>query len=50
MVYKIIDIALLKKAQQGHEESLSILSELTRRDVLAYLNRLTLDPNLAEDL
>ncbi|MBN2181041.1 MAG: sigma-70 family RNA polymerase sigma factor [Sedimentisphaerales bacterium] len=50
MEYKIIDIALLKKARQGHEESLSILSELTRRDVLAYLNRLTLDMNLAEDL
>ena len=50
MENKTIDIALLKKARQGHEESLSILSELTRRDVLAYLNRLTLDLNLAEDL
>ena len=50
MENKTIDIALLKKARQGHVESLSILSELTRRDVLAYLNRLTLDLNLAEDL
>ncbi len=46
----IIDLTLLKKAQQGHKESLSLLSELTRKDILAYLNRLTLDTNLAEDL
>jgi RNA polymerase sigma-70 factor (ECF subfamily) len=50
MENKTIDIVLLKKARQGHEESLSTLSELTRKDVLAYLNRLTLDLNLAEDL
>lgn len=45
-----IDLTLLKKAQQGHEESMSILSELARKDILAYLNRMTLDANLAEDL
>ena len=50
MENKTIDITLLKKAQQGHEQSLSSLSELARRDVLAYLYRLTLDVHAAEDL
>jgi RNA polymerase sigma-70 factor (ECF subfamily) len=50
MRQKIIDITLLKKAQQGHKESLSILSETARQDILAYLYRLTLDSHVAEDL
>jgi len=50
MEKKTIDLALLKKAQQGHKESLSALAELARSDILAYLHRLTLDAHTAEDL
>ena len=50
MEKKTIDLALLKKAQQGHKESLSALAELARSDILAYLHRLTLDAHMAEDL
>jgi RNA polymerase sigma-70 factor (ECF subfamily) len=50
MRHKTIDLTLLKKAQQGHKENLSILSELARQDIFAYLYRLTLDVHAAEDL
>jgi len=45
-----ITLELIKRAQQGREECLSVLAERVRADLLAYLHRLTLDSHLAEDL
>jgi RNA polymerase sigma-70 factor (ECF subfamily) len=50
MQKRTVDLALLKKAQQGHRESLCALAEAARNDVLLYLRRLTLDMHVAEDL
>ncbi|MGD2094484.1 MAG: sigma-70 family RNA polymerase sigma factor [Phycisphaerales bacterium] len=50
MTSKTVDIALIERAQRGHKESLSILSQLVRKEVFSYLYRLTLDVHLAEDL
>jgi RNA polymerase sigma-70 factor, ECF subfamily len=47
---RTIDITLLKKAQRGDRESLCALAELARKDVFAYLLRLTLDVHVTEDL
>jgi len=42
--------AVLKKAQAGHKESLCTVTMQARKEVLAYLLRLTLDIHVAEDL
>ena len=41
---------LVKKAQQGCPQSMDTLVSLTRNKILAYMYRLTLDRDLAEDL
>lgn len=47
---KTLDLALLKRAQKGHAESLCVLSEWVRRDMNTYLRRLILDDHVADDL
>jgi len=47
---KTIDLELIQRAQQGDAECVSDLSELTRVKVFAYLYRMTLNHDLAEDL
>jgi len=45
-----IDLDCLRKAQQGCEESRSLLAQRARGKVYAFINRMTLDRDLSEDL
>ena len=45
-----IDLDCLRKAQQGYEESRSLLAQRARGKVYAFINRMTLDHDLSEDL
>jgi RNA polymerase sigma-70 factor (ECF subfamily) len=45
-----IDLDCLHKAQQGCQESRSLLAERARGKVQAFINRMTLDRDLSEDL
>jgi RNA polymerase sigma-70 factor (ECF subfamily) len=45
-----IDLDCLHKAQQGCEESRSLLAQQARGKVQAFINRMTLDHDLSEDL
>ena len=45
-----IDLDCLRKAQQGYEESRSLLAQQARGKVYAFINRMTLDHDLSEDL
>ena len=45
-----IDLDCLRKAQQGYQESRSLLAQQARGKVYAFINRMTLDHDLSEDL
>lgn len=45
-----IDLELIRRAQQGRQESESLLAELTKQKIFPYLYRLTFNYHLAQDL